>query len=135
MQELEGMGSSLEAFGLPSPDLRNRLSSIPKTIAEEMFCADSQKKISSVRCQQLNQDQQDAFCAIMNAIHDDTQLQRLFFINAPGGYGKTFLIETLLCTVRGFRSNCFGCCIIWHCCLNYWKVVGLPIHTSEFLSL
>ena len=37
----------------------------------------------------------------MNAIHDDTQLQRLFFINAPGGYGKTFLIETLLCTVRG----------------------------------
>ena len=37
----------------------------------------------------------------MNASHDDTQLQRLFFINAPGGYGKTFLIETLLCTVRG----------------------------------
>ena len=44
MQELEGMGSSLEAFGLPSPDLRNRVSSIPKTIAEEMFCADLQKK-------------------------------------------------------------------------------------------
>ena len=37
----------------------------------------------------------------MNAIHDDTQLQRLFFINAPGAYGKTILIETLLCTVRG----------------------------------
>ena len=25
----------------------------------------------------------------------------MFFVNAPGGYGKTFLIETLLSTVRG----------------------------------
>ena len=34
-------------------------------------------------------------------INDDTHVNRLFFLNAPGGYGKTFLIEALLSTVRG----------------------------------
>ena len=30
-----------------------------------------------------------------------THVNKLFFLNAPGGYGKTFLIEALLSTVRG----------------------------------
>ena len=46
-------------------------------------------------------DQQDAFCAIMKAVHDQNHPQRLFFLNAPGGYGKTFLVEALLSSVRG----------------------------------
>ena len=31
----------------------------------------------------------------------ENEKQRIFFLNAPGGCGKTFLIETLLSTVRG----------------------------------
>ena len=38
---------------------------------------------------------------IMAAVQDHNHLPRLFFLNAPGGYGKTFLIEALLSTVRG----------------------------------
>ena len=37
----------------------------------------------------------------MEAVNDNTHVNRLFFVNAPGGYGKTFLIEALLSTVRG----------------------------------
>ena len=58
------------------------------------------KTISKSQCDQLNRDQQDTLCAIMKAVHDENHPQRLFFLNAPGGYGKTFLIETLLSTVR-----------------------------------
>ena len=46
-------------------------------------------------------DQQNAFCAIMKAVHDENHPQCLFSLNVPGGYGKTFLIEAILSTVRG----------------------------------
>ena len=36
---------------------------------------------------------------ILQSVLDSEHPQRLFFINAPGGYGKSFLMETLLSTV------------------------------------
>ena len=39
--------------------------------------------------------------SIINAVQDQNHLHRMFFLNATGGYGKTFLIEALLSTVRG----------------------------------
>ena len=100
-EELEGMGSSLEVFGLPSPNLEFCVQRVPKTISEEMFCAQNQTDIGSRKCEQLNTDQAHAFPAIMEAVNDDTHVNRLFFLNAPGGCGKIFLIEALLSTVRG----------------------------------
>ena len=66
-----------------------------------MFCAEEQADIGRRKYEQLNADQAHAFSAIMEAINDDTHVNRLFFLNAPGGYGKTFSIEALLSTVRG----------------------------------
>ena len=66
-----------------------------------MFCAENQADIGRRKCEQLNTDQAHAFSAIMEAVNDNTHVNRLFFLNAPRGYGKTFLIEALLCTVRG----------------------------------
>ena len=100
-EELEGMGSSLEVFGLPSPNLEFHVQRVSKTISEEMFCAENQADIGRRKCEQLNTDQAHAFSAIMEAVNDDTHVNRLFFLNAPGSYGKTFLIEALLSTVRG----------------------------------
>ena len=37
----------------------------------------------------------------MPAVNDDTHVNRLFFLNASRGYGKSFLIEAVLCSVRG----------------------------------
>ena len=40
----------------------------------------------------------------MAAVAGEESLQQLFFLNAPGGYGKTYLIEALLSTVRSKRE-------------------------------
>ena len=100
-EELEGMGSCLEKFGLPIPNVQNIIQRMPKVIADEMFPIESHREISNLKCGKLNTDQQDAFCTIMKAVYNDQCPQRLLFLNAPGGYGKTFLIETLLSSVRG----------------------------------
>ena len=99
-EDLEGMGSSLELFGLPSPNLEFCVERVPKTISEEMFCAENQADIGRRKGEQLNTDQAHAFSSIMEAVNDHTHVNSLFFLNAPGGYGKT-LIEALLSTVRG----------------------------------
>ena len=44
-EELEGMGSSLEVFGLPSPNLEFYVQRVPKTISEEMFFVLKTKQI------------------------------------------------------------------------------------------
>ena len=103
-EELEGMGTCLEIFGLPVPDVHKKVPQIPRVIAEEIFDVESQREISTIKCQKLNVDQQHAFCAIKKAVHNENHPQRLFFLNAPGGYGKTFLIETLLSSVRGMEK-------------------------------
>ena len=99
--ELEGIGMCLEKFGLPAPDIQNRIQRIPRVIREEMFDIDIQNAVSETKCNSLNSDQHDTFCTIMKAVQNENDMERLFFFNAPGGYRKTFLIETLFSTVRG----------------------------------
>ena len=98
------MGTCLEKFGLPRPDLQNRIQRIPKVIQDEMFDVSVQRGISEIKCSHLNTDQHNAFCKIMKAVEDENHTERLFFLNAPGGYGKTFLIEALLSTIRGMEK-------------------------------
>ena len=100
-EDLAVMGKCLQDYGLPNPDNCNRFQKIPHVIQDKMFIVENQRKLSENRCSNLNSDQQNAFCTIMKAVHDETYTHRMFFLNAPGGYGKTFLIEALLCTVRG----------------------------------
>ena len=66
-----------------------------------MFDPTAQKDISKIKCDSLNTDQQNTFSMIMKAVEDESHQERMLFLNAPGGCGKTFLIETLLSTVRG----------------------------------
>ena len=89
-EDLEGMGTCLERFGLPTPDKENWIQRIPNAIAEEMFDTEIQKEISNLKCKQLNMDQQDAFCGIMKAVQDEKYPQQLFFLNAPGDIRKHF---------------------------------------------
>ena len=50
----------------------------------------------------LNQEQRKAYDEIMHIIASDSG--QLFFLDAPGGTGKTFLINLLLATIRGERN-------------------------------
>ena len=84
------MGSSLEVFGLPSPNLELHVQRVPKAISDEMFCAENQAYTGRTKCEKLNTDQGHALSAIMEAVNDDTYVNRLFFLNAPRGYWKPF---------------------------------------------
>ena len=81
-----------------------------------MFCAEQQADIGRGKCQQLNTDQAHAFATIIAAVNDDAHVKRLFFLNAPGGYGKTFLIESITIFCQRVGQNCFGCSIFWNSC-------------------
>ena len=55
----------------------------------------------------MRDDQAAALDAITQSI--DKQEGRLFFIDGPGGYGKTFLEEALLHHVRGQKNIAAAC--------------------------
>ena len=98
--ELEIMGKSLADYNLPIPEKSRMDIHTPHIIQDEMFEPTIQHQISESKCKHLNTDQKNAFEMIKNAVMYENETQRLFFLNAPGGYGKTFLIETILSTVR-----------------------------------
>ena len=54
-----------------------------------MFDAGKQQDVSEIKCKSLNADQEYAFGGIMKVVHDEVHPQQMFFLNAPGGYGKT----------------------------------------------
>ena len=142
-EELEGMGTCLEKFGLPTPNMENRVQTICKVILEEMFDPEMQRENSSTKCNMFNQDQQYGFCAIMKAVSDDNHTERLFFINAPGGYGKAFLIEVLLATVRGLgkialavaSSGIAAELLEGGRTAHSWFKIPIPIHETSVCSI
>ena len=103
-EEQEGVGLCWEKFGLPSPDMHSRVCRILRVIQEEIYDVNIQQSMSDMKCQHLNPDQQVSFSTIIKAVDDENYPQRMFFLNAPGGYGKTFLIEALLSTIQGMEK-------------------------------
>ena len=48
----------------------------------------------------LNESQQRIFDRILSAVNDEQATEKLFFVDGPGGTGKSFLLENLIATVR-----------------------------------
>ena len=49
----------------------------------------------------LNPLQREAFELILGAVGNPAQIQRFFYLNGPGGSGKTYLYRVLMATIRG----------------------------------
>ena len=88
---------SLKDFELPEPTMDE----LPA--ANECYNRTEQHEMSVNRQAQMNADQRSAFSSIMNAINSSnpSSIDNVFFIDGPGGTGKTFLYNTLLSEVRG----------------------------------
>ena len=100
-EELEKMHSSLEKYdGIPQPEYDGRILNEPRVIQEEIFPTDLQSSIAEAKLKCLNNSQHQIYNEVMKAVDDREHKTRLFFINGPGGFGKTFLFETLLAAVR-----------------------------------
>ena len=50
----------------------------------------------------MTSDQQSVFTTFIQAVQN--KQKGMFFLDAPGGCGKTFLIETILSTIRSERK-------------------------------
>lgn len=80
--------------GLPSPQGNPPAEVAVYDIAQEAL--DAQNRIPM-----LNERQREAFEIIREALDNENQEGRCFFIDGPGGSGKTFLYKTLMAFVRG----------------------------------
>ena len=87
--DLMQLGSCLENFGLPKPNRSAISVQNTQVIQDELYNTSDQKAKSLEKLSCLNSEQQQAHEMILHSVMK----------NAPGGYGKTFLLETILLSV------------------------------------
>ena len=93
------LATSLDNFGMPTPNTDDIVYGYPCVMQDEIFEVSEQQTKSQRNIATFNLQQALAHQMILQSVLDSEYPQRLFFINAPGGYDKTFLMETLLSTV------------------------------------
>ena len=109
---LQSFEKTLEDFGLPTPtaeelaDVETVMSIQPAVIREELdFNTVELNDTVHHRLPTFTEEQKNVFETIMNAVSNDEPLQA--FIDARGGCGKTYLINTILAAVRTLEPQ--GC--------------------------
>lgn len=91
-------GPQLTSFGLPQTN-RTQVTSVPtEIIRETSYDISSLSRYINENEPKLLPDQRNAYSTIVNSISD--QIGGIFFIDAPGGTGKTFVTNLLLANVR-----------------------------------
>jgi PIF1-like helicase/Helitron helicase-like domain at N-terminus len=100
---LKANGKTLKHYNLlePPADLA------PLPTARVDF--DHEQEVGAELVDKLNPLQKDAFDKIMAAVTDDNHSDRLFFLDGPGGSGKTFTYDTLYHNVTGMELK-VACC-------------------------
>lgn len=90
---LQQHGLSCAMIGLPSPT-----GNVPDV---QQFDALHEAQEAELRIGMLNEKQTDAFGKIINAIDNEDVQDRCFYLDGPGGSGKTFLYTTMMSFIRG----------------------------------
>ncbi|XP_012700196.1 ATP-dependent DNA helicase PIF1 [Setaria italica] len=95
---LQSMGKDIRSFPLPEINEQNDTKdNTPREITEEANIEVDPEDMELPK--HLNDEQKTAYNEILTAIDRDEG--GLFFVDGPGGTGKTFLYRALLATVRG----------------------------------
>lgn len=89
-------GLTCESFGLPVP--------AGNPIPLQLYNPLQQEQMAELQIASLNAQQLEAFRKIITATEDANEMDRYFFIDGPGGSGKTYLYSTLLYYIRGKRK-------------------------------
>ena len=101
---LEQSNKSLIDFNLSEPIIRiDNLHGVPQIIAEEMNydISELQSKYHA-GYQQANADQKQIIDLVLSAV--DSENGQIFFIDGPGGTGKTFIENLILARVRSLNQ-------------------------------
>jgi hypothetical protein len=94
---LQSMCKDIKSFPLPKIDTTyDATCGVPREIFEEASIESTKDDVALI--ESLNDEQRYAYDEIMSAI--DTDAGGLFFVDGPGGTGKTFLYRALLAKLR-----------------------------------
>lgn len=97
-EQLHHHGKSLQNFpGIPQPSHTSTLS------CHVQFNLDEQLQLAEKNESLLNKDQIFVYNTIIDAVHGFSK-QKTFFVDGPGGSGKTFLYNTILARIRSQRK-------------------------------
>ena len=101
LQDIEAVlrihGMKCSDFNLPEPG--------PIQIVEHVFDTTEQAEKANRLIPTLNPLQRQIFDEISASLDDTNAESRFFFIDGPGGSGKTYLYNTLMCLARG-KGKC-----------------------------
>jgi hypothetical protein len=87
--------TNLRAFNLPTPqDLTHLLPNVDLNNQTEMT------KIADYNIKMFNTEQLSVFTQVIASIYNNTK-QKLFYVDGPGGTGKTFLYNTIINYISG----------------------------------
>jgi PIF1-like helicase/Helicase len=105
IHEMTNNRKNLSHFGIPLPNIA-RLQVVPLNFdlhQELSYDFDEQKEIYENNLLTMNTDQKVIFDEVMAAVNGRST-SKLFFVDAPGGTGKTFTFNTILAAVRSLRK-------------------------------
>ncbi|CAF4813900.1 unnamed protein product, partial [Rotaria sp. Silwood2] len=85
----EEQGRRCSDFGIPSP------TTAPYTFESKIINKEKELRIGQEMYSMLNKDQRSAADKILAAHHEQSTTGSCFFIDGPGGTGKTYLYNTL----------------------------------------
>ena len=101
--ELRNMGASLSDFtDMPKPPPLTQEEKNAMMFRDELFDTAKQSLIVSKLQPQLNETQAALCEDLYQAVHasKDEHMNKQFIVNAPGGYGKTFVFQTIAAKIR-----------------------------------
>ena len=98
----------LSSFNLPLPVAVASISKTDAFLARERLAYNCEEEMEKARARLplLNRNQRKFFDSVVAALND-TDSERLFCLDAPGGTGKTYVLNCLMNAVRGD-----GCIVI-----------------------
>ena len=97
---------SIVDFGIPFPTIA-RLQPQENSLDDIIYDQQEQQNKVNNNLATINDDQRQVYNVIMAAVNnvDTTNVSKLFFVDAPGGTGKTFTFNTLLASVRSLGKT------------------------------
>jgi len=107
---LQQSGKCLSDFHLPAPthDFHDTREHLSRRIAEEKsYDTEALKKVCEQNISSLNTDQRQAYDQIIAAYEKDQP--KIFFLDGPGGTGKTHVENTVLAKVRSANDIALAC--------------------------
>lgn len=93
---LRGHGKSLADYGLPLPDV----TLLEEDPDDDMFGAIDAAVRWAVQLDNLNDEQRTVFNWVMAAVDDNRNVSKVFYVDGPGGTGKTTLYGCLIWSLR-----------------------------------